>query len=138
MALDSKQRQFLRALAHPLKPVLQVGHHGVTPGVVAAVDGELELRELIKVKIGKEAPVSAAEASVTLATGTKSDVAQIIGKTIVLYRRRSKKPEIKLPKAKVDPSQKPKAWNKGAGWSAIEGEVAADDAGGDAVGGAEE
>lgn len=118
MALDGKQRRALRALAHPLKAVLQVGHQGVTEGVIAAVGVELELRELIKVKIAKEAPVGVDEAAEALAAATKSDVAQVIGKTVVLYRRRVKKPAIKLPKSDEAPVAAPdEAWNKGQGWS---------------------
>jgi RNA-binding protein len=118
--LDGKQRRALRALAHPLKPVLQVGHHGVTEGVIGAVDGELELRELLKVKVAKECPVRVPEAADALAAGTRSEIAQIIGRTVVLYRRRAKKPTIRLPKSDetaVLPTEE--VWNKGVSWTPV-------------------
>ena len=85
-------------MAHHLKPVVQVGNGGVSEAVVAKVVFELENHELIKVKVAKEAPISADEGAVALAAATGSAVAQVIGRTVVLYRRRKEKPEIKLPR----------------------------------------
>lgn len=120
MALDGKQRRVLRALAHPLKPVLQVGHHGVTDAVIGAVAGELELRELLKVKIAKECPVRVPEAADALAAGTRADIAQIIGRTVVLYRARAKKPTIRLPKSDDAAVATPEeVWNKGTSWTPV-------------------
>ena len=97
--LSSKQKAALRALAHHKKPVVQVGTAGVTEAVVAKADGELEFHELIKVKVGKESEIDVDVVGADLASKTRSDVAQVIGRTVVLYRARAKKPTIKLPKA---------------------------------------
>ena len=97
MPLTSRQTRHLRALAHHLDPIAQVGAAGVTDAVVDKVDKDLEAHELIKVKVdGDRDEVKAAAAR--LSSGTSSEVAQIIGKTVVLYRRRKKKPTIVLPK----------------------------------------
>ena len=56
MALTGKQRRALRALGHHLEPVVQVGHAGITDGVVAALEQALWDHELVKVKLGSEAP----------------------------------------------------------------------------------
>jgi RNA-binding protein len=98
MALTGKQRAHLRGLAHALDPVVQIGAGGLSEAVVRKVDVELEHHELIKVRIG-EAPEGAAEVAPRLAEATGAEVAQVIGKTIVLYRRRKKDPEIRLPPA---------------------------------------
>ena len=49
--LTPKQRQFLKAQAHKLKPVMHVGKGGVTPAQAAELDTMLESLELVKVKI---------------------------------------------------------------------------------------
>lgn len=97
MPLSSRQTRHLRALAHPLDPVVHVGAAGVTDAVIDKTDKDLEAHELVKVKVDadREEVKAAAE---RLAGATRSEVAQIIGKTIVLYRRRKKKPTIQLPK----------------------------------------
>ena len=98
--LTGKQKSFLRALAHKLKPVVQIGHQGVTEGVLAALEVALERHELLKVKVAGEAEVDAAELAPELEKATKSQLVQIIGHTLVLYRRRPENPKIVLPKLK--------------------------------------
>jgi RNA-binding protein len=96
LGLTSRQSRHLRALAHHLDPVVRVGAAGVTDAVVAKLDRELTTHELVKVRVdGERAEVR--EAAARLATSTQSELAQIIGKIAVLYRRRSKKPTIQLP-----------------------------------------
>jgi RNA-binding protein len=108
-ALTGKQRSFLRALAHPLKPVVQVGHGGLTDSVLAAIDGALSTHELIKVRITGKEDASAAELAPEVEARTRSSVAQVIGKTLVVYRARRKDPVIVLPKASAKPSKTAKA-----------------------------
>jgi len=96
-ALTGKQRSFLRALAHPLKPVVQIGHSGLTDAVLAAIDGALLSHELIKVRITGNDEVSATALVLEVEKRTRSSVAQIIGKTLVVYRARKKDPVIVLP-----------------------------------------
>jgi RNA-binding protein len=98
LSLTGKQRSYLRALAHPLKPLVQVGHAGVTAPVVGQIDAALETHELIKVRILGE-DVDTRGMAEAIEQGTRSIVAQIIGKTLVVYRRRQKDPVISLPKA---------------------------------------
>jgi RNA-binding protein len=98
--LTGKHKSYLRSLAHKLKPVVQIGHQGVTPGVLAAIDTALEKHELIKVKVSGEAEVDAGEIGPKLEKATKSQVAQVIGHTLVIYRRRQENPKIVLPKDK--------------------------------------
>jgi len=108
-ALTGKQRSFLRALAHPLKPVVQIGHGGLTAAVLAAIDGALSTHELIKVRITGQEEISAVEIAVAIEAGTRSNVAQVIGKTLVVYRARKKDPAIVLPKASSKSSKTTKA-----------------------------
>ena len=49
--LSTKQKQFLKGLAHHLSPVVMLGGNGLTEGVLAEIDNALNHHELIKVKI---------------------------------------------------------------------------------------
>lgn len=98
-SLTSKQRAHLRSLAHHLKPVVHVGHEGVTPAVLTAVEEAFNTRELIKVKLQENAPDRARDAGDLIVQGLPGvHVAQTIGRTVVLYRRHPEEPEIVLPR----------------------------------------
>ncbi|HEU4888982.1 MAG TPA: ribosome assembly RNA-binding protein YhbY [Thermoanaerobaculia bacterium] len=92
--LTSKQRQYLRGLAHPLAPVVRVGKAGVTESVIAETKKSLHSHELIKVRIEADDRKAAAE---TLAAGTDAQIAGVVGKVAILYREREEEPEIELP-----------------------------------------
>ena len=92
MPLTARQRRQLRALAHPLDPVVLVGAQGVTPAVVKQVRAALEAHELIKVRFAEG--IDARELSDDLATRSGGELAQVIGRVAVLYRRRKKDPKI--------------------------------------------
>ena len=92
--LTSKQRQYLRGLAHPLAPVVRVGKAGVTESVIAETKKSLHSHELIKVRIEADDRKAAAE---TLATATDAQIAGVVGKVAILYRAREEEPEIELP-----------------------------------------
>ena len=97
MTLTAKQRAKLRSLAHPLKPIAQIGKEGVTESALAGLLENFNSRELLKVKVQGGAPLSAAEAGEEIARRLP-DVhhVQTIGRTIVLYRRHPEKPEIEV------------------------------------------
>jgi RNA-binding protein len=98
LPLTSRQARHLRALAHHLNPVVHVGGAGVTDGVLDKTHKELEIHELIKVRFDGDRD-EVREAAEQLASGTGAAVAQVIGRVVVLYRARSKKPTIRLPAA---------------------------------------
>jgi RNA-binding protein len=95
--LTGKQRHHLRGLAHALAPIVQVGKGGIDDGVVAAVDRALTDHELIKIKVGDGAGVDRHEAADEIAAQTRSEVAQVIGNVVVLYRPDPDEPKITLP-----------------------------------------
>jgi RNA-binding protein len=94
--LTGKQRRQLRALGHHLNPVVQIGKEGVSEAVVALTERELLAHELIKVKVLETAPVDAEETAAALAGATRSHLAQVIGRTALLYRTHPEKPGIVL------------------------------------------
>ncbi len=95
--LTGKQRRYLRGLGHPLKPLAHLGKDGITDGVVDALDRALADHELIKVKILESASIDRHDAAEVLSSRTASEVAQVLGNTILLYRAHAEDPEIELP-----------------------------------------
>jgi RNA-binding protein len=98
VTLNGKQKRFLRALAHSLKPVVQIGQAGLTPSVLSAIDAALGAHELIKVKLGGEGDLSPDAVSADIERETDSAVAQVIGRVLVVYRPRPEEPRIELPR----------------------------------------
>jgi len=99
VSLTGAQRRTLRGLGHGLKPVIQIGKMGITDGLVEATSVALSTHELIKLSVGSEAPLDRKTAPKALAERTGSHVAQIIGRTALLYRRRHDGPVIRIPGA---------------------------------------
>jgi RNA-binding protein len=98
--LAGKQLRHLRALAHGLKPIVQIGKHGFTDAAVAQVDRALLDHELIKIRVMPECPDELANVATQAREKLSAHVAQTIGAIVVLYRAHPKEPKIQLPKAK--------------------------------------
>jgi RNA-binding protein len=96
--LSGKQRRYLRGLGHELRPVVQIGRDGLDDGLVAAVDRALTDHELVKIKLGEAADLDRHDAAADLAARTRSEVAQVLGNTVLLYRAHPEEPEIALPR----------------------------------------
>ena len=96
--LTGKQKQFLKGLAHPLSPIVRVGRSGVSDAVVDETKKSLNAHELIKVRIDSDDSAARKTLAEKLAAASDAHVAGMVGKTLILYRQRDEKPEIKLPK----------------------------------------
>lgn len=97
--LTGKQRAYLRSLAVNEDTILMVGKGGLSGEIAVQADNALEKRELIKGRVLPDScPVSPREAAEAIAGRTGSEVVQVIGSRFVLYRRRKKDPQIKLPR----------------------------------------
>ena len=98
--MTSRQRKYLRSLAHKLKPVIYVGKSGVSADIVKATNIALDDHELIKVKFidNKEKKQMFTDA---ICRETSADLAGMIGHVAILYRpsRTPGKRRIKLPPA---------------------------------------
>ena len=96
--MTSKQRAYLKGLAMTMDPVVQLGKGGVTPENTAAVDEALTARELIKISVLQNCLYDIREMAEVLAERTRSQVVQVIGRKIVLYREgKNEKKKIILP-----------------------------------------
>ena len=96
--LNGKEKRYLRSLANPLEPVVQVGKGSVTDSVLFSLIEALEAKELVKVKVLKNCLDEVSDVAEELAGQSKSELVQVIGRNVVLYRRHPKKPVIELPK----------------------------------------
>ncbi|MBV7387796.1 ribosome assembly RNA-binding protein YhbY [Pasteurellaceae bacterium TAE3-ERU1] len=97
MTLSTKQKQFLKGLAHNLKPVVMLGANGLTEGVVAEIDNALNHHELIKVKIAGSDRETKQLIIDAIVRETRAEAVQLIGHVLVLYRA-GDEPQIRLPK----------------------------------------
>ena len=97
MNLSTKQKQFLKGLAHNLKPVVLMGANGLTEAVLAEIEIELNHHELIKVKVATEDRETKVLIVDAIVRETKAEKVQVIGKTLVLYRQ-SEERKIELPR----------------------------------------
>lgn len=97
MQLSNKQKQYLKGLAHSLKPVVLLGSNGLTEGVLAEIETALNHHELIKVKVPSEDRELKAQIAETIAVHTEAELIQKIG-SIAVYYRPAEEPKITLPK----------------------------------------
>jgi len=95
--LTTKQRQYLKGLAHLLAPVVRVGKGGATAPVIEETKKSLAAHELIKVRIEADDSSTRREIAEKLASAADAHLAATIGKVAILYREREEKPAIKLP-----------------------------------------
>lgn len=96
--LTGKQKRHLRGLGHSLKAIIQIGKKEIEAALIKETDAALEHHELVKVKLLESCMLHKNEAAETLATACHAEVAQILGRTFLLYRP-AKTPIIVLPKA---------------------------------------
>lgn len=96
--MTSKQRAYLKGLAMKMEPIMQLGKGSVTPENTAAVEEALAARELIKINVLQNCLDDPRQMAEVLAERTHSQVVQVIGRKIVLYREgKDNKKKIVLP-----------------------------------------
>ena len=98
--MTSKQRSYLKGLAMTIEPIFQIGKSSLTPENTEAINEALEKRELIKVSVLQNCQDDPNEIAAIVAERTRSEVVQVIGKKIVLFKfqKDAKKRKIELPK----------------------------------------
>ncbi|AWB45463.1 ribosome assembly RNA-binding protein YhbY [Paenibacillus sp. CAA11] len=96
--LTGKQKRFLRAMAHHLDPIFQVGKGGTNEGVIRHIEEALERRELIKISVLNNCLDDPKDIAAELAEGSGAELVQTIGRTIVLYKESREYKQIELPK----------------------------------------
>ena len=97
--MTTKQRAYLKSLAMTMDSIFQIGKNSMTPELTNAIAEALEARELIKISVLKNCADDPKELAQVVAERTRSQVVQVIGKKIVLYKEgKDKNKKIELPK----------------------------------------
>lgn len=95
--LNGKQKRYLRALVSKEKALFQIGKEGINDNFIDLLKSAIKARELIKISILKTCDLEANEVAIDLAAASNSEIVQIIGRTIILFKQ-SKEKKIVLPK----------------------------------------
>ena len=96
--MTTKQRAYLKSLAMTMDPIFQIGKSSISPSQIEAIAEALAARELIKISVLKNCMDDPKEIAQVIAERTRSQVVQVIGKKIVLYREgKDDKKRIELP-----------------------------------------
>ena len=95
--LTGKQKRYLRSLAHNIDPTFQIGKGGINENMISQIDETLEKRELIKIHVLQNNFDDKNELANELSQATKSELVQVIGSMIVLYKESQENKDIVLP-----------------------------------------
>jgi RNA-binding protein len=97
MPLSGKQERYLRGLGHALKPIMLIGQQGIDVRVITAITDALAAHELVKIKLLESYTGDRHAAADMLADKTGAELVQVLGRTILLYKKSAKAPGILLP-----------------------------------------
>lgn len=96
--MTSKQRAYLRSLANNLTAIFQIGKNGISDNLIKQINDALEARELIKLNVLATSPNEITYVASILSQKTNSELVQIVGNKITLFRQKKKDSKISLPK----------------------------------------
>ena len=97
--MTSKQRAYLKSLAMKIDPIFRVGKDSISPELIEGIREAVDARELVKIAVLQNCMDDPKELAQILAKRTRSEVVQVIGKKIVLYKESKDHKKIQLPKA---------------------------------------
>lgn len=96
--LRGKDRRYLRSLAVNMDAIFQIGKGGIGENMIVQLNDALEARELIKIKVLNNCDEDAKSLGLEIAEATESELVQVIGRNLVLFRFSKTKRQIELPK----------------------------------------
>ncbi len=99
VTLTNKQKSFLSGKAHHLKPVVMVGHKGLTESLTKEIDANLTAHELIKIKFNESVADDRHSISETIAAEAGAEIIALRGHVLSLFRAHPEKPKYQLPKS---------------------------------------
>lgn len=94
--ITGRQRAQLKKYAHDIKPLMQVGKNGITPGVIEQIDALLEDHELVKITLLQNTQVTIDEAARELTEALNAEFVQAIGSKLTIFRQNEDEPKIQL------------------------------------------
>lgn len=95
--LTGKQKRYLRSKAHHVTPTFQIGKSGLNDNMIEQLNEILENRELIKIHILQNNMDDKSELAQAVSAQTDSELVQVIGNMIVLYKESKENKQIELP-----------------------------------------
>lgn len=98
--ITSKQRSYLKSLAHNIEPMVYLGKSGITDNIIKEIDVNLEARELVKVKLQEGCGLDPKDVANQMSEALSAEFVQAIGRKFTLYRESKDNKQIELPKAK--------------------------------------
>lgn len=109
--ISAKQRSYLKSLANPMKPLVQIGKEGVNDRLIAQLNEVLDAHELVKVSILENAVLDARETAILICQTCRAEFVQAIGNRFTVYRKNHDNPKIDLSQQgiKYDKNQLSKA-----------------------------
>jgi RNA-binding protein len=97
MNLSNKQKQYLKGLAHSIKPIIQLGGNGLTEGVLAEIENALGHHELIKIKVPSDDREEKSLIMDAIIRETGAVKLQVIGHTLIMFKQSDDK-KIEIPR----------------------------------------
>jgi len=94
--LNSNEKKTLKSLANTLTIKYQLGKNEITDSSIDMFDKALTAHELIKIDVMKSVTTELMQLALDLSTKLKAEIVNVIGRTIILYRKNPKNPKIKL------------------------------------------
>ena len=95
--LTGKQKRFLRGRGHHIKPLVHIGKLGLAPALIGQVAECLLAHELVKIKVLESCPVTKGECAEAISQATGASLAQMIGRTLLIYKPHPEEPVLNLP-----------------------------------------
>ena len=95
--MTSKQRAYLRGQANSIEPIFQIGKTGLSENLLTQLSDALEARELIKISVLETAPDTAKNLAIDISNSINTEVIQVIGNKITLFRQKKKDSKYPLP-----------------------------------------
>ncbi len=94
--MNSKLRSQLKGIGSKTQAVMQLGKNGIGEDFLAQVEQLLEAREILKISVLDNNMDDIKELSREISLKTESEVVQVIGRKIVLFKRNIKEPVLNL------------------------------------------
>ena len=96
--MTSKQRAYLKSQAMTMDAIYQVGKSSLTPELIEGIREAIDKRELIKVSVLNNCFDDPKELAAIIAERTHSQLVQVIGKKIVLFKQAKENSKYELPR----------------------------------------
>jgi RNA-binding protein len=89
--LNTKQKKQLKSMGNTLRPLFNVGKDGISINLIGTLEDSLRAHELVKISVLKSCSIPVMECALDIVSMTHSELVQVIGKSILIYKASDKK-----------------------------------------------